>query len=170
MQQSLALSIGLPAALVIIMFGLGLSLRLQDFIRCFSRPWPLLVGIFCQVVILPLICFALVSVVDMPPSISVGMMLLAASPGGPSAAIYTHLARGDLALSLVLTAVTSVVALFSLPIIANLSFVAFLGKPAPSGSRLTRSCRYSLSPSCRHLSACSSTTATRRWRAVSTSR
>ncbi len=128
MQQSLALSIGLPVALVIIMFGLGLSLRLQDFTRCFSQPWPLLVGLFCQVVVLPLICFALVSAASMPPSISVGMMLLAASPGGPSAAIYTHLARGDLALSLVLTAVTSVVALFSLPVIANLSFSAFLGE------------------------------------------
>lgn len=128
MQQSLALSIGLPVALVIIMFGLGLSLRLRDFTRCFSQPWPLLVGIFCQVVILPIICFALVSFAGMPPAISVGMMLLAASPGGPSAAIYTHLARGDLALSLVLAAVTSVVALFSLPIIANLSLVAFMGE------------------------------------------
>lgn len=128
MQQSLALSIGLPVALVIIMFGLGLSLRLQDFTRCFSKPGPLLVGLFCQVVILPLVCFVLVSFAGMPPAISVGMMLLAASPGGPSAAIYTHLARGDLALSLVLAAVTSVVALVSLPIIANLSLASFLGQ------------------------------------------
>lgn len=128
MQQSLALSIGLPVALVIIMFGLGLSLRLQDFTRCFARPWPLVVGLFCQVVILPIVCFGLVYVANLPPAISVGMMLLAASPGGPSAAIYTHLARGDLALSLILAAVTSVVALFSLPIIANLSLVAFMGQ------------------------------------------
>src|SRR5262245_3316187 len=128
MQQSIVLSIGLPIALVIIMLGLGLSLRLDDFIRCLSRPWPLLVGLVCQIVILPLFCLALVYVADLPPAISVGMMLLAASPGGTSAAIYTHLARGDLALSLILAAVTSVVALFSLPVIVNFSMIAFYGE------------------------------------------
>jgi BASS family bile acid:Na+ symporter len=110
------------------MLGLGLSLRLEDFIRCLSRPWPLLVGLLCQIVILPLFCLALVYVADLPPAISVGMMLLAASPGGTSAAIYTHLARGDLALSLILAAVTSVVALFSLPVIVNFSMIAFYGE------------------------------------------
>jgi BASS family bile acid:Na+ symporter len=128
MQQSIVLSIGLPIALVIIMLGLGLSLRLEDFIRCLSRPWPLLVGLACQIVILPLFCLALVYIADLPPAISVGMMLLAASPGGTSAAIYTHLARGDLALSLILAAVTSVVALFSLPVIVNFSMIAFYGE------------------------------------------
>ena len=110
MQQSVVLSIGLPVALVIIMLGLGLSLRIEDFTRCLSRPWPILVGLVCQIVILPLFCLALVYVADLPPAISVGMMLLAASPGGTSAAIFTHLARGDLALSLILAAATSVIA------------------------------------------------------------
>lgn len=128
MQQSLAISLGLPIALVIIMLGLGLSLRLDDFTRCLSRPWPLLVGLFCQVVILPALCFALVYFSDLPPAIAVGMMLLAASPGGPSAAIYTHLARGDLALSLILSALTSMVALVSLPLIANFSLGIFYGQ------------------------------------------
>lgn len=128
MQQSLAITLGLPTALVIIMLGLGLSLRVDDFTRCLARPRPLLVGLFCQVLILPTLCFALVYLSDLPPAIAVGMMLLAASPGGPSAAIYTHLARGDLALSLILAALTSVVALFSLPIIANLSLFAFYGQ------------------------------------------
>lgn len=128
MQQSLVLSIGLPVALVIIMLGLGLSLRIEDFTRCLSRPWPIVVGLVCQVAILPAFCFVLVYFADLPPAISVGMMLLAASPGGTSAAIYTHLARGDLALSLMLAAVTSVVALFSLPVIVNLSMMAFYGE------------------------------------------
>jgi BASS family bile acid:Na+ symporter len=128
MQQSIVLSVGLPVALVIIMLGLGLSLRIEDFTRCLSRPWPILVGLVCQVAILPLFCLALVYVADLPPAISVGMMLLAASPGGTSAAILTHLARGDLALSLILAAVTSVVALFSLPLIVNLSMIVFYGE------------------------------------------
>ena len=128
MQQSVVLSIGLPIALVIIMLGLGLSVRLEDFLRCLSRPWPLLVGLLCHIVILPLLCLALVWLSDLPPAISVGMMLLAASPGGTSAAIYTHLARGDLALSLMLAAVTSVLSLFTLPLFINFSMVVFYGE------------------------------------------
>ncbi len=128
MQSSLTLSIGLPVALVIIMLGLGLSLRIEDFTRVLARPWPIVVGLVCQVAILPAFCFALVYFANLPPAISVGMMLLAASPGGTSAAIYTHLARGDLALSLILAAITSVIALFSLPVIVNLSLVAFYGE------------------------------------------
>lgn len=128
MQSSLTLSIGLPVALVIIMLGLGLSLRIEDFMRVLARPWPLVVGLVCQVAVLPALCFVLVWFADLPPAISVGMMLLAASPGGNSAAIYTHLARGDVALSLIFAAVTSVIALFSLPVIANLSLAAFYGE------------------------------------------
>lgn len=128
MEESLALSIGLPVALVVIMLGLGLSLRLEDFTRCFSRPWPLVVGLVCQMVLLPAICFAMVFFVEAPPAIAVGMMLLAASPGGPSAAIFTHLARGDSALSLVHVAATSVIALLTLPVVANLSLAVFYGE------------------------------------------
>lgn len=128
MQQSLTLSIGLPVGLVIVMLGLGLSLRIQDFTRYLSRPWPILVGLVCQIVILPLLCFALVYVADLPPAISVGMMLLAASPGGTSAALFTHLARGDVALSLILAAATTLIALVSLPVIVNLSMIAFYGE------------------------------------------
>lgn len=130
MQSSLAFSIGLPAALCIIMLGLGLSLRLEDFVRVLARPWPVVVGLFCQIVLLPALCFALVYFSNLPPAICVGMMLLAASPGGTSAALYTHLARGDVALSISLTAVTSVLAMVSLPIIANLSLWAFYGETA----------------------------------------
>lgn len=131
MQESLALSIGLPIALVIIMLGLGLSLRIADFVRCLARPRPVVIGLACQILILPALCFGLVSLAGLPPAISVGMMLLAASPGGPSAAIYTHLARGDVALSLTLAAATSLIAPLSLPVIANLSLVAFYGAGSP---------------------------------------
>jgi len=128
MQSSLTLSIGLPAALCIIMLGLGLSLKLEDFVRVLARPWPVIVGLFCQVLILPALCFVLVYLSNLPPAICVGMMLLAASPGGTSATLYTHLARGDVALSISLTAVSSLLAVVSLPIIANLSLLAFYGE------------------------------------------
>jgi bile acid:Na+ symporter, BASS family len=128
MQSSLTLSIGLPAALCIIMLGLGLSLRIEDFVRVLARPRAVVVGLVCQAVLLPALCFALVYFSDLPPAISVGMMLLAASPGGTSAALFTHLARGDVALSIAMTAVGSLLAVISLPIIANLSLIAFYGE------------------------------------------
>ena len=127
MQSSIAVSIGLPVALVIIMLGLGLSLKFDDFTRVFTKPKPILIGLFCQVVLLPLFCLGLVYVSDLPASIAVGMMLLAASPGGTSATIFTHLARGDVALSLMLAAVTSLLALVTIPIIANGSLMLFYG-------------------------------------------
>lgn len=130
MQSSLALSVGLPAALVIIMLGLGLSLRLEDFTRVLSRPWPVAVGLLCHVVLLPALCLALVQVSGVPTAVAMGMMLLAASPGGTSAALYTHLARGDVALSLSMAALTSLLALLTLPVIVNLSLFAFYGETA----------------------------------------
>ena len=128
MQSSLALSIGLPAALCIIMLGLGLSLKLEDFVRVLARPRTLAVGLACQVLILPTLCFAMVWFSDLPPAICVGMMLLAASPGGTSAALYTHLARGDVALSISMTAASSILAMISLPLITNFSLLAFYGE------------------------------------------
>lgn len=128
MHSSLALSVGLPAALCIIMLGLGLSLKLEDFARVLSRPWQVIVGLCCQVFVLPSICLCLVYFSHLPPAISVGMMLLAASPGGTSAALYTHLARGDVAVSITLTAVGTLVAMVSLPIIVNLSLLVFYGE------------------------------------------
>ena len=84
MQPSLALSVGLPAVLIVIMLGLGLSLRLDDFTRVLSRPKPVIIGLACHTLLLPILCLGLVYVSSMPPAIAVGMMLLAASPGGTS--------------------------------------------------------------------------------------
>lgn len=128
MQTSIAISIGLPVALVIIMLGLGLSLKFDDFTRVFTKPKPIIIGIVCQIFLLPLLCLGLVYISDLPASIAVGMMLLAASPGGTSATIFTHLARGDVALSLMMAAVTSLLALVTIPIIANGSLMLFYGE------------------------------------------
>ena len=127
MQSSATFNIFLPVALVIIMLGLGLSLKLQDFSQVVLRPKALLVALVVQILVLPVICFGIVSVSALPPAMAVGMMLLAASPNGPSAVLYTHLAKGDTALSLTLTAITSLVALVSVPLITNFSLLHFYG-------------------------------------------
>jgi len=125
-------TIGLPVALGIIMFGLGLTLTLGDFGRIAKHPKAVLIALACQLLILPAVCFGLVLAFQLPPVLAVGMMLLAASPGGTTANLYSHLFRGDVALNISLTAVNSVIAVFTLPLIANLSIAYFM----PSGDQL----------------------------------
>lgn len=127
MQQSAALSIGLPVVLAVIMLGLGLSLSMADFRRVLTRPMPVVVGLVCQLVILPPICVAIVVLFDLPPAMAVGMMLLSASPGATSATLYTHLARGDVALSIVLAGLTSGLSLLTIPLIGNFAVAHFYG-------------------------------------------
>jgi BASS family bile acid:Na+ symporter len=126
MQQSLATTILLPVALGIIMLGLGLSLTLEDFKRVAKYPKAMTIAIFCQMAILPILCFVLVLAFGLDPVLGVGLMLLAASPGGATANLYSHLSNGDVALNITLTAVNSVLALFTLPLIVNLSLDYFL--------------------------------------------
>ncbi|MCR2799854.1 bile acid:sodium symporter family protein [Microbacterium sp. zg-Y818] len=118
-------TIGLPVALGIIMFGLGLSLTLRDFARVAKQPKAVIVALACQLVLLPVICFGLVLLFRLPPVLAVGMMMLAASPGGTTANLYSHLFRGDIALNISLTAINSVIAVVTLPIITNLAIAYF---------------------------------------------
>ncbi|MHC3126354.1 bile acid:sodium symporter [Brevundimonas sp. GN22] len=124
MDASIVL-IGLPIALGLIMFGLGLDLTPADFARVAKRPKAAAVALGCQLVVLPIVCFGLCLAFRLPPLMAVGMMLLAASPGGTVANLYSHLFRGDVALNISLTAINSVIALFTLPIIVNLSVAYF---------------------------------------------
>ena len=114
-------TIGLPVALGIIMFGLGLGLTPGDFARVGKHPRAVLVALGCQLVLLPAICFGLVLLFDLPPLLGIGMMLLAASPGGTTANLYSHLFRGDVALNITLTAINSVISVVTLPIITSLA-------------------------------------------------
>ncbi|GAA1836140.1 bile acid:sodium symporter family protein [Agromyces salentinus] len=118
-------TIGLPVALGIIMFGLGLSLTLGDFARVLKQPKAVIIALVCQLIVLPAICLGLVLAFQLPPVLAVGMMMLAASPGGTTANLYSHLFRGDVALNISLTAVNSVVAVFTLPIITNVAIAIF---------------------------------------------
>lgn len=131
-------TIGLPVALGIIMFGLGLSLGPGDFARVAKHPKAVIVALVCQLVLLPLLCFGLVLLFRLPPVLAVGMMLLAASPGGTTANLYSHLFRGDVALNISLTAITSVLAVFTLPLITNLAIVYFLPGDESLGLQLAK--------------------------------
>lgn len=116
----------MPIAIGIIMLGLGLSLTLQDFTRVVKFPKAVLVGLFCQMILLPIVCFFVASGFGLSPELAVGLMLLSASPGGATANLYSHLSNGDVALNISLTAVNSVLSLFTLPFIVNLSLQHFM--------------------------------------------
>jgi bile acid:Na+ symporter, BASS family len=108
------------------MFGLGLSLTPADFARVGKHPKAVLIALACQLVLLPAVCFGLVVLFQLPPILAVGMVLLAASPGGTTANLYSHLFRGDVALNVTLTAINSIVALFTLPLLTNFAISVFL--------------------------------------------
>lgn len=129
---SVLTTIGLPVALGIIMFGLGLSLTLGDFARIAKHPKAVIIALVCQLLLLPALCFGLVLWFNLPPVLAVGMMLLAASPGGTTANLYSHLFGGDIALNISLTAINSVISVVTLPLIVNFS----LGYFYPAGGQL----------------------------------
>ncbi len=128
MEQSLLTVVLLPAALGVIMLGLGLTLTLDDFRRVVAFPRAVFVGLSCQMLVLPLVCFAVAKAFALPPEFAVGLMLLSASPGGATANLFSHLAHGDVALNITLTAVNSVLSLFSLPFIVNFALERFMGE------------------------------------------
>lgn len=127
MEASLITNLLLPLALGFVMLGLGLGLSLADFRRVASEPRAVLAGLTVQVIVLPAVAFFLAKFLSLSPEIAVGLMLLAASPGGVSANIYSHLAKGDVALNITLTAVNSLICLLTLPLILDLSLEHFLG-------------------------------------------
>ena len=115
-----------PVCLAIIMFGLGLGLTVADFKRVISIPRDFIVGFFGQVIILPIIAFILIHIISMPPEIALGVMVIAAAPGGVTSNILTKFANGDVALSVTLTAVVSLLSVITVPLIVYNS-ASFLG-------------------------------------------
>ncbi len=112
------------------MLGMGLSLELEDFKRIIRYPKAVAVGTVCQVLLLPLIGGLVTLLVPMQPVIAVGLIVLAICPGGPSSNLITYLARGDVALSVTLTALSSIITVFTIPIFTNLALQHFLGQSA----------------------------------------
>lgn len=124
-MDSALTTVGLPIALAVIMFGLGLSLTPEDFRRVRQAPVAVVVALTCQLLVLPAICFGLVVLLDLSPLLGIGMLLLAASPGGTSANLFSHLFRGDVALNVTLTAVNSLISIVTLPLITGLAIQYF---------------------------------------------
>ena len=106
-----------PVCLAIIMFGLGLGLTTSDFTRVIKLPRDFLVGFLSQVILLPIIAFGLILIIPMPIEIAMGVMIIAAAPGGVTSNVLTKFANGDVALSVSLTAVVSLLAIFIVPLI-----------------------------------------------------
>ena len=106
-----------PAGLAIIMFGLGLGLTTSDFTRLLKTPRDFFVGFLSQVILLPVIAFGLILIIPMPIEIAMGVMIIAAAPGGVTSNVLTKFANGDVALSVSLTAVVSLLAIFIVPLI-----------------------------------------------------
>lgn len=130
MQAAYITTVIMPFALGIIMLGLGLSLTTDDFKRVVKYPKAVFIGLSCQMLLLPVVCFLIAKSFGLPPALAVGLMLLSASPGGATANLYSHLAKGDVALNVTLTAVNSVLTIFSIPVIVNLSLDYFMGSEA----------------------------------------
>ena len=106
-----------PICLAIIMFGLGLGLNTSDFLRVIKTPKDFIVGLLSQVILLPIIAFGLILVIPMPIEIAMGIMVIAAAPGGVTSNVLTKFANGDVALSVSLTAVVSLLAIFIVPLV-----------------------------------------------------
>ena len=106
-----------PIILALIMLGLGLGLKLEDFTRVFKAPKDFFVGFFSQLIILPLVAYLLIIILRTPPEIAIGVMIIAAAPGGVTSNILTKFANGDVALSISLTAVISLISIITVPLI-----------------------------------------------------
>lgn len=127
----------LPLALAFIMLALGVGLTPGDFRRIFTRPKALLVGAALQYVSLPLLAILIVAFLPAPPVLKVGIVLLAACPGGTTSNLLTHMARGDVALSISLTALTSLTSMVTVPIVLMIALALFMGPEAPDVGLVT---------------------------------
>jgi bile acid:Na+ symporter, BASS family len=127
MADNPLLTIFLPLALAVIMVGLGLHLGIADFRRVLAMPRAVVVALLIQVLALPPVAFLLAHAFDLPGQLGLGMVLLAISPGGITANLFSHLTRGDIALNVSLTAINSLVALLTIPLWTALAMHTFLG-------------------------------------------
>jgi BASS family bile acid:Na+ symporter len=127
MEADAITTVFLPIALGVVMLGLGLSLRVDDFRRIIMYPRAAAVGLVSQMLVLPVVCLGIAHAFALPPQLAVGLMLLAASPGGATANLFSHLAKGDVALNITLTAVNSVLSVITLPLLVSFSMTHFLG-------------------------------------------
>ena len=132
------ITIFLPIALAIVMAGMGLELTLKDFARISKHPKAVLIAVFCQLILLVGIAFLICKILALPPLLAVGLMLLAASPGGTTANLFSYLYKGDIALNITLTAINAIVAAVFLPFIVNFSILHFMNEGQQVGLQFTK--------------------------------
>lgn len=129
MEASFLSTVLLPLALAVIMLGLGLSLTPSDFSRIFQKPKAMFVGSFTQLVLLPVLGFGVAALMLADsPELAVGLIILAMCPGGPTSNLIVHLADGDTALCLSLTAISSIVKIFTIPLMVNIAIQQYMGE------------------------------------------
>lgn len=137
-MDSAFITIGMPVALVIIMMGLGFEVTINDFKRVKESPKNVVIALFCQLILLISIAFCLAKLFNLEPLLAVGLMVLAASPGGSTANLFSYLFKGDIALNITLTAFNSVIAAFTLPLVASLSLTYFMQDNTTIGIQLDK--------------------------------
>lgn len=120
----------LPASLFIILLGMGLSLTINDFRKILIEPKAVILGLLAQLVMVPIVGFVIASAFSLPPEIAVGVVLLSACPGGATSNLLTYLAKGNVALSVTLTAFSSLVTVFTIPLVVNVALQLFLDDAA----------------------------------------
>ena len=136
-ESNVIIDVILPVALAFIMFSLGIGLTVEDFSIIVKEPKVFAIGIANQMIILPIVAFAIASGLGLSAELSVGLMILACSPGGVTSNILTKLAKGDTALSVSYTAVVSVATVVTLPLVIGISMDHFMGESAPDIDVLT---------------------------------
>ncbi len=120
----------LPVTLAVITLGMGLSITHQDFRNVFFRPRAVLIGICCQIFLLPLIAFSIALLTDLDPYLKVGLVIIAACPGGATSNLVTYLLNGNVALSISMTALNSIITLVSIPVNVSIALMVFLNTDA----------------------------------------
>jgi len=136
MQANPLIEVGLPIALMIIMAGMGLTLTVADFRRVFVFPRAMILGTLAQILLIPALAFALIELFGLTTSIAVGLVVIAACPGGTTSNVFTFLARGNVALSIVLTVIASLVTIFTIPLFTNLALDLYTNVDADAPVRL----------------------------------
>ncbi|WP_339903403.1 bile acid:sodium symporter family protein [uncultured Cyclobacterium sp.] len=125
MESNIFTAVFLPLALAFIMLGMGLTLSIKDFKNIFISPKAISIGLFCQLLMLPILGFLLILAFGLEGSMAVGIMIIASCPGGPTSNMITHLCKGDTALSISLTALSSVITIVTIPLYINYAIVYF---------------------------------------------
>ncbi|WP_081990515.1 bile acid:sodium symporter family protein [Sporocytophaga myxococcoides] len=129
MESNIVSTVFLPLALAIIMLGLGLSLTPADFKRILANPKAMVVGSFTQLILLPLLGFGIAAfMLKESPELAIGLIILAMCPGGPTSNLLTHIGNGDTALCISLTAISSIVKIFTIPLMVNIAIEIYLGE------------------------------------------